>query len=66
MKCKPIGDGMFEIRSRISSGRIARVLFFTDFDRLYLLHGFVKKTAKIPKRDLDLARDRKKEMEGYA
>jgi phage-related protein len=65
-KCKPIGDGMFEIRSRISSGRIARVLFFTESDRLYLLHGFVKKTTKIPKRDLDLARNRKKEMEGYA
>jgi phage-related protein len=65
-KCKPIGDGMFEIRSRISGGRIARVLFFTEFDRLYLLHGFFKKTSKIPKRDLDLARNRKKEIEGCA
>lgn len=63
--CKPIGDGMFEVRSRISNGRIARVLFFTKSDQMYLLHGFIKKTTKIPKRDLDLARNRKKEMEGY-
>lgn len=63
-KCKSIGDGIFEIRSRISDGRIARVLFFIESDQLYLLHGFVKKSNKTPKRDLDLARNRKKEMEG--
>lgn len=63
-QCKAIGNGVFEIRSRISDGRTARVLFFTERNQLYLLHGFIKKSTKIPKRDLDLARNRKKEMEG--
>jgi phage-related protein len=31
---------------------------------MYLLHGFIKKSQKIPRRDLDLAKKRKKEMEG--
>lgn len=62
--CKALGNGMFEIRSGISDGRATRVLFFTEGDQLYLLHGFIKKSKKISKRDLDLARYRKKEMEG--
>lgn len=62
--CKALGNGIFEIRSRISHGRTARVLFFIESDRMYLLHGFIKKSKKIPKKDLDLARNRKREMEG--
>jgi len=42
----------------------ARVLFFIESDQLYLLHGFIKKSTKIPKRDLDMAKNRKREMEG--
>ncbi len=30
---------------------------------MILLHGFIKKTQKTPKRDLDLARARKMEIE---
>jgi len=63
-RCRPLGNGIFEIRSRISDNRASRVLFFIDSDQLYLLHGFIKKTTKIPKRDLELAKSRKKEMEG--
>jgi phage-related protein len=63
-RCKPLGNGIFEIRSRISNNRTARVLFFIDSDQLYLLHGFIKKSTKIPKRDLDLAKSRKAKMEG--
>lgn len=63
-KCKPLEHGIFEIRSNISTGRTARVLFFVESDRMYLLHGFIKKSQKIPKRDLDLAKKRKKEIEG--
>lgn len=63
-KCKSLEGGIFEIRSNITSGRIARVLFFIESNQMYLLHGFIKKSQKIPKRDLDLAKKRKKEMEG--
>jgi len=64
-QCKPLEDGIFEVRSRISSGRSARILFFTQDDELLLLHGFIKKTQKTPKKELDLAKKRKKDMEEF-
>ena len=62
--CRPMGDGLFEVRSALPGGRIARVLFCTAAGRLVLLHGFVKKTQETPASELDLARKRKKEIEG--
>lgn len=59
--CKPLGDGLFETRSRLRN-RIARVLFCIHENQMILLHGFVKKTDQIPKRDLDLARSRRADM----
>jgi phage-related protein len=53
--CRPLGNGVWEVRSRISAGRITRVLFFIEDDVMYLLHGFVKKTQTTPKDDLELA-----------
>jgi len=49
---------------RISNSRAARVLFFIKSDQLYLLHGFIKKSTRIPKPDLELAKSRKRKMEG--
>jgi len=63
-RCKPLENGIFEIRSRISNNRAARVLFFIESDQMYLLHGFIKKSTKIPKRHLELAKSRKSKMEG--
>ena len=57
-----LGSGLFEIRSNISGKRIARVIFVLRKGRLVLLHGFVKKSQKTPKSDLDLARQRAKEI----
>jgi phage-related protein len=59
---RSLGRGLFEIRSNISSGRIARVVFAVVDRRMVLLHGFVKKTQKAPKSDLDLATRRLKEI----
>ena len=59
--CRPRGDGLFEVRSNLPGGRIARVLFATAERRLVLLHGFVMKAQKTPKADLELARKRMKE-----
>ena len=59
--CRNLGKGLFEIRSDISAGRIARVVFVVARQRMVLLHGFVKKTQKAPKSDLDLATRRIKE-----
>ena len=55
-------DGLWEVRSNISGNSIARVLFTVHGARMVLLHGFVKKTQKTPKSDLDLADDRMREV----
>jgi phage-related protein len=61
--CRAMGAGLFEIRSNLSDGRIARVLFGIVGGGMVLLHGFVKKTQSTLKADLDLARKRLKEVE---
>ncbi len=61
--CKPLGHGLYEVRCDISNQRIARVIFFIKANEMILLHGFIKKTQKTPKPELDLAIKRKKEVE---
>jgi phage-related protein len=60
--CRPLGDGLWEVRSRLPSRRIARLVFFVHDGRIGVVHGFIKKTQKTPAADLDLARRRMKEM----
>jgi phage-related protein len=58
--CKPLGDGIHEVRTSLAQNRIARVLFYVDRrGRMVLLHGFIKKTRSTPREDLDLARANK-------
>jgi phage-related protein len=58
--CKGLGDGVYEVRTRLRQNRIARVLFYVDKrSRMVLLHGFIKKTQKTPAEDLELARTNK-------
>jgi phage-related protein len=58
--CKPLRDGVYEVRTRLAQNRIARVLFYIDKKgRMVLLHGFIKKTQKTPGEDLDLAKGNK-------
>ena len=59
--CRDTGKGLHEIRSHITNGRIARVLFAPIAGEMVLVHGFIKKTQKTPKPDLDLALKRLKE-----
>ena len=61
--CRPLGSGLWEIRSSLPSRRIARVLCFVEGDRIGVVHGFIKKTQKTPAGDLALARRRMKEMQ---
>ena len=58
---RSLGRELWEVRSSLPRGRIARVLFCVDRERMLLLHGFIKKTQKTPKRDIDLALKRMKE-----
>lgn len=58
--CRPLGDGIYEVRTGLTQNRIARVLFYIDKKgRMVLLHGFIKKTQKTPDEDLELARKNK-------
>ena len=61
--CRPMGDGLYEVRTNLDDKRIARVLFCFHASKMVLLHGIIKKTTKTPKPDLDLARTRKRKVE---
>ena len=60
--CRPLGRGLWEVRSGITDGRIARVLFCVHKEQMVLLHAFIKKTQKTPPADIDLATKRRKEL----
>lgn len=57
-----MGDGLFEIRAKGKEG-IGRALFCTlKGKEIVILHSFIKKTQKTPKRELDKALGRLKEL----
>jgi phage-related protein len=59
---RAMGGGLFELRLKAAEG-IARVFYCTVVDRrIVVLHQFVKKTAKTPARELQIARRRMKEV----
>lgn len=59
--CRKLTQGLYEVRCDISSKRIARVIFYPADKEMILLHGFIKKSQKTPRIDIDLADTRKKE-----
>ena len=61
--CRPMGEGLWEVRTSLPSRTIARVLICFHEGTLVALHGFIKKTQKTPDGDLKIARKRMKEIE---
>ncbi|HEY7648154.1 MAG TPA: type II toxin-antitoxin system RelE/ParE family toxin [Methylomirabilota bacterium] len=61
---RAIGEGLFEIRVRHPEGPFRIMYCFRPGRRVVLLHALVKRTEQTPKGDLDLARARKREIEG--
>jgi phage-related protein len=57
---RALGRELWEVRSNLPRGRIARVLFCAEKECMVLLHGFLKNTRKTPKPDFDLAIKRKR------
>lgn len=57
---RSLGRELWEVRSSLPRGRIARVLFCVHHGGMVLLHGFIKKTQKTPQHEIDLALKRKK------
>ena len=60
--CRPLGKGLYEVRSSLPSGREARVLFGFHDGMLIALSAFIKKSQATPADELELARRRLKEM----
>ena len=59
---KVFGDGLFELRLKGAEG-IARIFFCTLIGkRIVMLHSFIKKSDRTPKRELDVAQTRLKEI----
>ena len=56
---RPMGDGLFEIRTTLKN-TISRILICFSDNKIILLHGFIKKTQKCPANDFDIAKRRKK------
>jgi phage-related protein len=61
--CRPMGKGLWEVRTDLPGNRTSRVLICFYHDRLVALHGFIKKSRATPEGDLTLARKRQKELE---
>jgi len=57
----PLKDGLFELRFKGNAGQRRVAFFFMKGKTIILVHGFVKKVQKTPKRDIDIALKRKKE-----
>jgi len=56
-----LGKGLWEVRSRLTD-QIVRVIFCVEGRTMVLLHGFIKKTQKTPKHELDLATRRMNQL----
>src|SRR6202167_3516101 len=61
--CRPMGDGLWEVRTDLPTKRTARVLLCLYREHLVALHAFIKKTRATADEDLSLARKRRKELE---
>jgi len=60
--CRSLGGGLWEVRSDLTQGQIARVVFCVRQGHMVLLHAFVKKTQKTPAAERALAVRRMKEI----
>jgi len=62
--CKPVSgyEGLWEVRSDISDGRIVRIYFGVANGEMRLVHAIIKKSQSAPKPALNLAKKRLKEM----
>jgi phage-related protein len=61
--CKSLGQGIWEVRSHLTRNRMARVLFCFHRGNMVLLHGFIKKSRKLPKADFALALERQSQLQ---
>ena len=59
---RAMGEGLFELRLKVAEG-IIRVFYCTLVGRrIVMLHQFIKKSEKTPRKELAIARRRMKEV----
>ncbi|MGE0267965.1 MAG: type II toxin-antitoxin system RelE/ParE family toxin [Candidatus Omnitrophota bacterium] len=56
---KSLGNGVYELRFRGQEGHVRILHFFYDDNRCVLTNGFIKKSNKTPKKEIELAEDRR-------
>ena len=56
---RKLDTDLWEVRTGISDKRICRVMFTINGNAMILLHAFVKKTRKTPKKDMELGKKRR-------
>jgi|SRR3990167_1716387 len=60
---RSLGHGLWEVRTKLPSKRIARIIFFMNDQNIVLVNGFIKKTQQTPQDELALAKQRKRYYE---
>jgi len=60
---KPLSNGLFEIRAKAKEGIGRSIYCYQKGQKIILLHSFVKKDQKTPKKELEIALNRKKEID---
>lgn len=59
---KPLEDGIFKLRIKQSSNTYRVLYFFYKDKNIVLTNGFIKKTNKMPKNEINLAKECKKKF----
>jgi phage-related protein len=59
---RSLKDGLWEVRSALPSRRIARLMLCFHENKIVALHGLIKKTQRTPLVDINVARQRMREV----
>lgn len=58
---KYLEDGIFELRGKVGND-ISRVLYFFYYEgKIIVTNGFIKKTQKTPRKQIKIAKERRKD-----
>ena len=60
---KSLNNGLFEVRAKAQEGIGRSIYCYQKGQKIIILHTFVKKSQKTPKKDLEIALKRKKEID---
>jgi len=60
---KYLDNGLLEIRAKGQEGIGRSIFCYQKAQKIVILHSFIKKSQKTPKKELEIALQRKKELE---